>query len=184
MKELIKALSRLVKIYQIPNVDNEALVYLSEWIMETYKHHDLALIQESLRNPPRNDFNTWRLTPDTIAVWIEQTHLKIENRRVVEESRIRQEEENKKHDYSPETERMIQDFKNKLLDGVQTVPKMTTHEIAENGQLRPKAIPYPSTSKEKLIDKELKRQWANEVHDKYTGKRLENWLAYEEWILR
>jgi hypothetical protein len=145
MAELCKALSRIVKIYQIPNIDNEALVYLSEFIMEEYQHNDLALIQEALKYPPRNSDNTWRMTPDTIRFWVDQTREKVFDRTAKEESRKRQEAENPKHTFSPETEKMIQDYKNMLLDGIRTVPQMDESEIKANGQIRPKAVNMPST---------------------------------------
>jgi len=183
MKELIKALSRIVKIYQIPNIDNEALVYLSEFIMEEYQHNDLALIQEALKYPPRNPDNTWRMTPDTIRFWVDQTRERVFDRTAKEESRKRQEEETTKHKYSPETEKMIQDFKNKLLEGIRHVPELSEAEIRANGQVRQQATRRPFTDKEYMIEKDLRRRWSNEVFDKYTGKRLENYLSFEEWKL-
>jgi hypothetical protein len=35
---------------------------------------------------------------------------------------------------------------------------------------------------ERQIENELRKRWALEVFDKYTGKRLENYLSFEEWI--
>ena len=157
MKEFIKALSRIVKIYQIPNVDNEALVYLSEWIMDEYTHYDLGLIHEALKYPPRNSDNTWRMTPDTIRFWVDKTREKVFDRRLKEESIKRQSEENKSHEFSPETEKMIKDFKNTLLDGLQRVPEMTEREIKDNGQDRPQAMKYPST------DQGYVKEWTDRV---------------------
>jgi len=185
MEELCKALDRLAVIYQIPNYDPKVnSILLAEWILENYQHHDLALVQEALRNPPRlsetND-HTWRLTPDSISGWIDYTRIKRANQREVEESRKRQEEAQPKHQYSPETEKMIADFQNKLLEGVQKVPALTEKEIKENGQLRPKAVKYNGTDKEYLILKELQRQYFIDCYDKYTGKPNENWMSFEEW---
>jgi len=167
MGQICSLLNRLVKVYQIPNVDNEAIVYLSEWIMDEYKHNDLELIQEALKYPPKNEMNTWRLTPDTIRYWIDVTREKIFDRQQKEESRKRQEDENKKHEYSPETEKLIQDFKNKLLDGVQSVPQMSEKDIKETGQLKPKAFKHPSTDKGYVL------QW---------GEKLRKWaeMSYRE----
>lgn len=184
MEELIKALNRIIKIYQIPNIDNEALVYLSEWIMDEYQHNDLALIQEALNYPPRNPDNTWRMTPDTIRFWIDTTRERIFDRNAKEESKARQEAETPRHQYSPETVKMIEDFKIKLLDGIKTVPELTAKEIKENGQVRPKAINRPSTSAEYVIEKELKRKWMLEFFDPITGHKRDNYLSFEEWILK
>lgn len=157
MDQLCTMLNRLVKIYQIPNIDNETVMYLSEWIMDEYQHHDLELIQEALKFPPKNEMNTWRLTPDTIRFWIDVTREKVFDRKQAEESKARQEADQPKHQYSPETEKMIQDFKNSLLEGISKAPEMTQEEIKANGQLRPKAIKYNST------DADYVRNWAKGI---------------------
>jgi len=182
MKELCKALDRLAIIYQIPNYDPTInSILLAEWILETYKHEDYELVKESLRNPVRLNDHTWRLTPDSISGWIDYTRNKMAEIALVEESRKRQESEQPKHQYSPETEKMIQDFKNKLLDGVQKVPELTEKEIKENGQTRPKATKYKGPNIEYVIEKELKKRYYNECYDKITGKPLDNWMSFEEW---
>ena len=158
MAEICKLLTRLVKIYQVPNIDNEALVYLSEWMMTEYQHHDFALIMEALKYPPKNRDNTWRLTPDTIRFWIDTTMEKRFDREQVEASKKRQESETIKTPFSPETEKLIQDFKNMLLDGISRVPEMTPEEIKANGQVRPKAFKVPST------DSSYVKEWADKIH--------------------
>jgi len=183
MKELCKALDRLAIIYQIPNYDPTInSILLAEWILDTYKHEDYDLVRESLKNPVRLNDHTWRLTPDSISGWIDYTRIKRANQKEIEESRKRQEAENQTHKYSPETEAMIQEFKNKLLEGVKPVPQISDEDIKANGQLRPQAVKRASTNKEYLIEKQLRKQWALEVHDKYTGKRLDNWISFEEYI--
>jgi hypothetical protein len=155
MDDICKSLNRLIKIYQIPNIDNETVMFLAEWIMEEYKHNDLQLIEEALKYPPKNEMNTWRLTPDTIRYWIDVTREKIFDRNAKEESRKRQEAETPKHQYS--TEKMIQDFKNSLLDGIKTVSQMDEAEIKANGQLRPKAFKHPQT------DEVYVREWIKRI---------------------
>ena len=187
MDEICSLLNRLIKIYQIPNCDNETVMYLAEWIMDHYKHHDFALIQESLINPPRNDFNTWRLTPDTISIWIEQTQNKRANKAIAEESRMRQEAETTKHQYSPETEKMIQEYINSLA-GFKEVQAMTDADVNKYGQSRPvkkqsASAGYVAPDKEYIIMKELRRRYHIENFDKVTGKALSRAVSFEEWIL-
>lgn len=145
MSEICKLLNRLVKIYQIPNIDNEAIIYLSEWIMEEYQHNEFGLILEALKSPTKNLNNTWRLTPDTISYWIDSAREKRFDREAAEDSKRRQEEDHVTHEFSPETEKLIRDYINNLLSGISKVPVMTPDEIKANGQLRPKAYKVPST---------------------------------------
>jgi len=46
-----------------------------------------------------------------------------------------------------------------------------------------KKIGYTPPDKEYLIEKELKRKYYLECYDKITGKPLDNWLSFEEWVL-
>jgi hypothetical protein len=182
MDELCKLLDRLAIIYQIPNYDMKVnSMLLAEWILDTYKHEDYDLVRESLRNPVRLNDHTWRLTPDSISGWIDYTRNKRAERNLLEESRKRQESENKKHEYSPETEKMIQDFKNMLLDGVQSVPGLSEKEIKENGQVRPKAFSHPSTDKIYVIEwGQRVRKWAEftyrERHPNCTDDEVSKFL--------
>ncbi len=164
MDEICKALNRLIKIYQIPNIDQEAVMFLAEWIMDEYQHNDFELIQEALKYPPRNLDNTWRMTPDTIRFWIDKTREKLFDKKAKEESEARQKFEDKPKEFSPETEKLIQDFKNKLLDGIRTVPEMDDKDIKANGQVRPKAIVRAST------DENYVSEWVGRIrnHQEYT----------------
>ena len=186
MDEICSLLNRLIKIYQIPNCDNETVMFLAEWIMDQYKHHDFALIQESLRNPPRNDFNTWRLTPDTISIWIEQTQNKRANKAIVEESRMRQDAETPKHQYSPETEKMIQEYINSL-SGFKEVQALTDDDVKKYGQEKPvkksASAGYVAPDREYVVMKELRRRYHLEYFDKVTGKALPGAVSFEEYLL-
>jgi len=180
--EVCKMLDRLAVIYQVPNYDMKVnSILLAEWVLENYKHHDFDLIRESLRNPPKNDFNTWRLTPDSISEWIEHTRIKRADKAIAEESRIRQETEVVRTPFSPETEKMIQDFKNMLLDGIKRSPEMTPEEIKANGQLRPKAFKVPSTDsgyvKEWLVRmKTHQEKTYRDRHPNCTDQEVQNFL--------
>jgi len=129
---------------------------LAEWILENYKHEDYDLVRESLRNPVRLNDHTWRLTPDSISSWVDYTRNKRAEKAIVEESRKRQEAETPKHQFSPETEKLIQDYKNKLLDGIKTVPQMDETEIKATGQLRPIKSDYvPDPNNALILEKKL-----------------------------
>ena len=146
MLEVCKLLDRLAVIYQIPNYDMKVnSMLLAEWIMDNYKYEDYGLVVESLRNPVRLNDHTWRLTPDSISGWIEHTRIKRAEKAQAEESKKRQEMEISKSDISPETQKLIQETLNKLLDGPKNVMTLSPDEIKEEGQTRPKAFKHPST---------------------------------------
>lgn len=63
-------LSRLARLYQIPNWTPLASVELAEWTYDNYKFEGPETIIKALTNPPAGSDRTWRLTPDTIAEWI------------------------------------------------------------------------------------------------------------------
>lgn len=177
------AIMKIAKIYQIPNFDNTNAELLSEWLMDEYKHHDLALVQETLRNPPRLNDQAWRLTPDTLREWIDLTRIKQAEKANVKESQKRQDIEVIEPALSEETQKMVADYIASLIPE-KTTYQLTKEQIQEEGQIRPKqkrAI-YNSTPKEELVMKELKRQYYNECYDKYTGKQLDSWLSFEEWV--
>lgn len=183
MQDLFMAIMKIAKIYQIPNFDNTNAELLSEWLMDEYKHHDLALVQETLRNPPRLNDQAWRLTPDTLREWIDLTRIKQAEKANVKESQKRQDIEVIEPALSEETQKMVADYIASLMPE-KTTYQLTKEQIQEEGQIRPKqkrAI-YNSTPKEELVMKELKRQYYNECYDKYTGKQLDSWLSFEEWV--
>lgn len=183
MQDLFMAIMKIAKIYQIPNFDNTNAELLSEWLMDEYKHHDLALVQETLRNPPRLNDQAWRLTPDTLREWIDLTRIKQAEKANVKESQKRQDIEVIEPALSEETQKMVADYIASLIPE-KTTYQLTKEQIQEEGQIRPKqkrAI-YNSTPKEELVMKELKRQYYNECYDKYTGKQLDSWLSFEEWV--
>ena len=185
MQDLFLAIMKLAKIYQIPNFDNTNAELLAEWLMEEYKHQDLDLIQETLRNPPRLNDQAWRLTPDTLREWIDLTRIKRADLKIKEESQKRQETINENMaQLSLETQKMVADYIAKLMPEKKSY-ELTSQEIKENGQLRPKKVKnvYPSTPKEEVILKELKRRYYLEMYDKITGKPLDNWMSFEEWKL-
>jgi len=184
-RELFLSIMKLAKLYAVPQFDNTNGELLTEWILDEYKHQDLDLIQETLRNPPRLNDQAWRLTPDTLREWIDLTRIKRADLKIKEESQKRQETINENMaQLSPETQKMVADYIASLMPE-KTTYQMTKEEIKEEGKIRPKQkrAVYNSTPKEEVIMKELKRRYYIECYDKYTGKPLDNWLSFEEWKL-
>lgn len=70
LKHVALLLTRLAMLYQIPNWFAENSVTLAEWIIENYPCEEIETINSCLRNPPIGDQPNWRLTPDTVARWM------------------------------------------------------------------------------------------------------------------
>jgi len=191
LKHLVYLLNRIAKLYQIPNFDNENSVLLASWIYETYQYDQFETIERALTNPKPLDDNAFRLTPDTVAKW-----LSIE----LEKGSIKLETEHKKlkaqtieftipkdqEPFSEETNKLIQDFINGLANHQKT-PPITEAMIKELGKerLKPNSVSagHLVTDKDEVIMHELRRQWMIKYHDLQTGKPLDNYLSFEEFIL-
>jgi hypothetical protein len=178
-------------MYQIPNFDEESALGLAECVLERYKYELVETVVKCLEQPPHTGEKNWRLTPDTISDWMDITldkQSELREREIsmqkAKNAEIMTVEFTVNEDLKPETKKMIQDYLDSL-SGPKMVQAMTDKDVRKFGGERPykSNLPYQSTSEEYLIEKELRRRWALEVHDKYTGKRLENWLSFEEWKL-
>ena len=188
LKVLVYLLTRIAKLYQIPNFDNENAVLLASWTFEAYKYDSFETIEKALTNPKPLDDNAFRLTPDTVAKWIS---IELENKA----GKLESEHQNNKsktieftapENLSEETETMIQEYLNSLA-GPKLVQAMTDEDILKFGKERikieAKSLGYVPPNKEYVIEKELKRRYYLEMYDKVTGKPLENWMSFEEWKL-
>jgi len=176
-------------MYQIPNFDEESALGLAECVLERYKYELVETVVKCLEQPPHTGEKNWRLTPDTISDWMDITldkEAELRERELslqkAKNAEIMKVEFTVHEDLKPETKKMIQDYLDSL-SGPKMVQAMTDKDVRKFGGDRPHKsnLPYQSTNEEYLIEKELRRQWALEVHDKYTGKRLDNWLSFEEW---
>ena len=186
---------RLVRLYQVPQVDEVSAVLLAEWIIDEYKHHDLELVQTALRNPPRLNDQAWRLTPDTLRSWIEQTRFKRETNKERIESKKRQEQEAQQQPISEDTKAMVDEFMKKIADGIQSdkVAAMTYVEREmkkirqedddrRNGK-KSKSAGYTPPTPEQIARRDLHMRYIRENYD-VAGKKRECWTPEEEWIKR
>jgi hypothetical protein len=62
------------------------------------------------------------------------------------------------------------------------VRAMTEKEIKDNGQIKPKFEPYPSTSKSEIINRVMHIEYLKANYDARTGEKLPTWQAEQEWI--
>lgn len=188
-KEIVALLERLVLIYQIQNWTSNNSILLSEWIMDNYKFDKLDTILKCLKNPPVTTEPNWRLTPDTIRSWMTIVLEKeaIEREKELSKDKVKTIEFTAQEDLKHETEKMIQDYLDSL-KGFKQVQAMTEKDVKKYGRERPvqklpESLGYVPPNKEYYIQKELRRIWSLEVHDKYTGKPNENYISFEEWLM-
>jgi hypothetical protein len=180
-------LIRIAKMYQIPNFDEESALILAIDTIERFQYDPVDVLVKCLTSPPSTGEKNWRLTPDTISEWMSIT---LER----EADRIEREHQNVKMkkvefevpaDTTPETEKMIQDFMNSLSD-FKKVPALSEDYIKENGQRKPKKVSYSSgwvqPSQEDVVMAELKRRWMLANFDPITGKELDGFISFDEWI--
>jgi len=139
--------------------------------------------------PPQTKDNNWRLTPDTIREWMEIELDKQAEAREREHSRekAKKVDTQEQEPLSPDTDEMISKYLASL-SGLREVQALTDQDIKKYGKER---IKKPSmsagmafTSREDLTMHKLRKEWAMAVHDLHTGHRLDNWISFEEWILK
>ena len=176
-------------MYQIPNFDEESALILAVDTIERFQYDPVDVLVKCLTSPPSTGEKNWRLTPDTISEWMsitlerEADNLEREHRKA---KSVQLEFEVPK-DISIETQKKIQDYIDSL-SGFNKVPGLSDDYIKENGQRKPKKVSHSSCyvqpSKDEVVMKELKRIWAQGVFDPKTGQQNDNYLSFEEWILR
>ena len=163
---------RIGTLYQIPNFSEANALILAEWTAENYKHKTLALILDALKNPTivyedGNVTRSWRLTPETVAIWIEKKSTDEAQKRQLEETRKAHAELNAAPDLSPEGQEMIAAYLKNL------------------GESMFRRKPLPADSKLEKIDLLLKmiNAYKKECVDPITGELFEDALDEREWLL-
>lgn len=179
---------RIAKMYQIPNFDEESALILAVDTIERYQYEPVEVLIKCLERPPSTGEKNWRLTPDTISEWmsitlereadnLEREHKQLKSQKVEFDLPV---------DIKPETQALIQGFINSL--STQKIAPLPDGYIQEYGQRKPKKVSYSSgyvqPDMEKVIEMELRRRWMREVFDPITGKEMNNYLSFDEWIRR
>lgn len=180
--EIKDMLLRIAKLYSIPNFDSESSVLLAEWILGEYKHTQFEVIKRALSSPPVGKEKSWRLTPETIAEWVEITRGKM----IDEAQRIESEKKAiEPYEYHKPTE-----LANKLLSEAMAT---LTDKIQRKDQeieikpYKPKeeavSVGIPFGTENDLKKKELHLNWIQETFNPITGKPIEGALDEREWLL-
>lgn len=168
--------------------------------METYGTEMLKVILNALTSPKSQDRN-WRLTPDNVAEWIavEQEAMAAKREQYIHNRKVEKPEPVEPQEISAETQRIIDEYQEKLLAGLSKVAPITEEEIRREGQKQPvKKIPVLPMNEVDLqirdianrynttieAVKDLRHEWMRQCHDLYTGKPNANYLSFEEWLLK
>lgn len=164
---------RLAKLYQVQNFDASNAVLLAEWIKEEFKHKPLKLIIDTLNHPPvtfeeGQVSRNWRLTPDTVYLWIDKRAKEAEESRQLERTRSEQPKLLPKAELSPASQEMINGYIQELGSGMFQSKK-----------------PIIQSERAKQIDLLLKLlgTYRKESFDPITGKLKEGALDEREWLL-
>lgn len=166
------ALLRIGTLYQIPNFNSANALILAEWIAENYKHKTLALILDALKNPTiiyedGNVTRSWRLTPETVAIWIEKRSTEQEHQRQLLATRAEQAKLLPSKPVSDDTNSMVEMYLKQLTEGM-------SKKIAIQKS--------PATERIDLILR-LLTQYKKENVDPITGNLYEDALDEREWLL-
>lgn len=175
IQAISEALLKLGTLYQVPNFNEANALILAEWTAENYKHKTLALILDALRNPAiiyedGNVARSWRLTPETVAIWVEKKAVDQEHQRQLKAATEARTgiESNMGSEMSEKTSELIKSYLKQLGEGMfkrSNAPK-TTPELERIDLLL------------KLIN-----QYRKENFDPITGKIKEDALDENEWLL-
>ena len=177
---------KIARMYQIPNFDEEACILLAEDTIERYKYEPVEVLVKCLERPPSTGEKNWRLTPDTISEWmritlereadnLEREHKKLKSQKVEFDLPV---------DIKPETQALIQGFINSL--STQKIAPLPDGYVQEYGQRKPKKVSHSSgyvqPSQEEVVMLELRRRWMLANFDPITGKELDGFISFDEWI--
>lgn len=200
IKAIADKLDILAKLYQVPNWDQLNAILLAEWIMDEYHSDMLKTVMDCL-NRPRTSGKTWRLTPDTIKEWMSAEQDKLADRRekYIHNKKVEELAQAPEEELSEETQKLINDYQEKLLAGLSKPVPITENDIHREGQKNPvKKVPVlPMSEVDMQIRdianrygitveqvKDIRFEWMRECFDKYTGNPKPNYLSFEEWLLK
>lgn len=160
--QICARLLRLVKLYQIPNFDEEAAVLLAEDTLERFQYEPIETILRCLDSPPSTGEKNWRLTPDTISTWMQITIEKDaeERERINQLYKTKDAQEMYTSADIPEhVNQLIEEYKAKLKEGIKPIAPLTEKEVKQEGQHRPKKPAYNSPKQE------CYEEWRKKIRD-------------------
>lgn len=167
------------------NLSDNQIAQIVEDLLEKYPHETLEDFVLVFKRARMGEFGElFRLDGPVIFSWME-TYLE-EKYRVIEDKLAKEKDEYYKPVKPVKSDSEIDWLKRwgESNDSIkiQKVPPLTDKDIWREGQVEPKRQPYPITSKNELIARELHFQWLSECHDPRTREPNENYLPEKDWL--
>jgi hypothetical protein len=158
---------------------------IAKELIATYPNESLEDFCFCLRNGIKGRYNQdgklFRFDTVIIHDWV-QKYLE-EKYKAIEDKLMREKDEyNSRSKVSTDWIQLLQESVKEADKGMVSVNKMSEKEIKEQGQEKPKAHFYPSSSLSEVRQRELHIQWIRENFDARTGQKLETWIPENEWL--
>lgn len=178
----------LIKVSQLVSVGgnlNDAQVqFISEQLISRYPNESIADFKLCFERGITFRYGRiYRLDPTVIFEWmgcyLEEKYVVVEEKLVKERDAYFKVPD--KTDDSDVADKYIAHMLESLKPD-KAVTGITDEEIRQEGQVKPKRMPYPSMPASLHRQRELHDQWIRECHDIYTGKPNENWISEDEWL--
>lgn len=171
-------LTRLAKLYAVPNWDDSNAALLGAWILKNYKYEQLETVTKCLENPPAIEEKIWRITPDVIQAWMASYLDKIYSQR-------EREVHNEKHKEEPEgdPDPRLAEWLKELEAKETAVRPITEEEVKKEGREKPVKPTYIPPGKEYYVLHQMKVKYGQECTDLHTGRTKPGMPSFDEWLL-
>lgn len=189
--ELIKLAE---KVNVSGNLTDSQIQIIARYLVSEYPNETIADFKICFERASTGAYGKiWKLDGIEVGMWVRSY---LEDKYVVMESQLMNEKEQYKNKIHENTE-WLNLWKDAVAavdaaGGVEThsrnhhnlsyLKSITDKEIKEQGQEKPKAIQYPSTSTSELIKRELHFRYVTENYDPRTAEKLKTWISESEWI--
>lgn len=167
------------------NLNNSQIQFIATQLVELFPNDSIADFKICFQRGAIGQYGEiYRMDGIVLRKWMEQ-YLE-EKYDVIEKELMREKEEYyKKHETSSDD--IADKYIKQMLDNLRPDKKVrdiTTQEIIQEGQEKPKAKMYPSTPESLYNQKLWHDAWIKRCFDPYTGKPNENYEPEEEFLKR
>jgi len=178
--ELIK-LSQLVSVGG--NLNDAQVQFISNQLVERYPNESIADFKLCFERGITFRYGKiYRMDPTIIFEWmgcyLEEKYAVVEEKLMKEKDAYFQVPD--KTDDSDVADKYIAYMLESLKPDKATAG-ITDEEIRQEGQVRPKRMPYPSTPLSIHLENAVHDLWVSECFDIYTAKPNDNWMPEDEW---
>lgn len=165
------------------NLNNSQIQFIAVQLVDFFPNESLADFKICMQRGAIGQYGEiYRMDGIVLRKWMEQylseKYDALERKLMREKDIVHQRQEMTSDDIAGK-------YINQMLENLkptQKVKGITDQEIRQEGQEKPKRMPYPSTPESLYRQKELHDEWIKECHDPYTGQRNDNWIEETEWL--